>query len=586
MSHPTPAGGIPAIVQRLPEHLQGWQLPPGWAWGEDGVRFDYRHYQQISDALGRWLSLVSVPDPAHAAWLDAEARLLGRLDHPSIPTTYHYWTKNAASPRGPGYLRRWIAGETVGVRLRRLGPEGVSYSLALLRAVGSALAYLHDGRVAHGAVSLENVWASPTGRLWLIGWQWAVGPGQVPDGLQPDPHLSLPAPEWDGGWVPTPASDQWQLAAMAYASFAGELPPRSDIPPLALVAPDVPAGVAAVIDRALAPDPAARHASVAALLRSIDRMTGSRQLLVSGLSDDGGLLGPAPGASDEVRVRWATGEDYEVLSALGRGAFGSVWRVRDLALGREVAMKVLHEEIARDDRALARFRREARLAAQLSHPAIVPIFSWDTRGSVAWYTMELAESGSLAQLVAARGPRPLVEVAPQVHQLLDALAAAHQLGVIHRDLKPENVLIDRWFRWRLTDFGIANVLGEDTTGASGTPAFAAPEQLLGEPQGPQADLFAVAGIVFFALTGQPPFTAQEPQAILAQQLSGRRTLEAFHPAVAAWLRQGLSASADDRFADAQAMKLAWLDAAETAIADEQEGASWWNRLVRGLGAGR
>src|SRR5262249_59543430 len=102
----------------------------------------------------------------------------------------------------------------------------------------------------------------------------------------------------------------------------------------------------------------------------------------------------------EARLRWALADDYEVLAALGSGSFGSVWRVRDLTLGREAALKLLHPHVARDERIVGRFRREARLAAQLAHPAIVPIFDWDSRGDVAWYTMELAESGSSAELSA------------------------------------------------------------------------------------------------------------------------------------------------------------------------------------------
>jgi len=159
-----------------------------------------------------------------------------------------------------------------------------------------------------------------------------------------------------------------------------------------------------------------------------------------------------PGESEEARLRWATGEDYEVIGRLGSGTFGSVWRVRDLSLAREVALKMLHPEVARDENAVHRFRREAQLAAQLAHPSIVPIYDWDSSGGVAWYTMELAEGGSLADLVACSGPRSIADIAPQIDQVLDGLAAAHASGIIHRDLKPENILIDRYRRWRIADF--------------------------------------------------------------------------------------------------------------------------------------
>ena len=110
-----------SVTLEVPAHLRDWQLPPGWCWGADGLNTQHRHYQEVIDALGRSLSLVSAPDPVHHDWLEAEARHLAHRNHPAMPTTYHYWASFSESRRGPGYLRRWIAGETVGARLRRMG---------------------------------------------------------------------------------------------------------------------------------------------------------------------------------------------------------------------------------------------------------------------------------------------------------------------------------------------------------------------------------------------------------------------------------------------------------------------------------
>jgi serine/threonine-protein kinase len=335
--------------------------------------------------------------------------------------------------------------------------------------------------------------------------------------------------------------------------------------------PECPQGVAAVIDRALLPDPANRHPSVASMLRALDRGVAARPAIFFG--EDA-----ATPESEEARLRWATGDDYDVLSALGRGTFGSVWRVRDLSLEREVALKMLHPSVSKDDQAVNRFRREARLAAQLAHPAIVPIYDWDSRHDVSWYTMELAEGGSVADLVKRSGPRPLAEVAPQIEALLDALAAAHASGIIHRDLKPENVLIDRYRRWRLSDFGIANMPGEETAGPTGTPAFAAPEQLLGEPQGVGVDLFAVAAIVMYVLTGRAPFGESDSAAILGRELAGRFESDGVPASVRAWAARGLAPNPEDRFADAGAMLVAWRRAVGAAELDGQRG-TWWRRLL-------
>ncbi|MBK5187543.1 MAG: serine/threonine protein kinase, partial [Gemmatimonadaceae bacterium] len=285
-----------------------------------------------------------------------------------------------------------------------------------------------------------------------------------------------------------------------------------------------------------------------------------------------------PGESEEARLRWATGEDYEVKARLGSGTFGSVWRVRDLSLAREVALKMLHPEVARDENAVHRFRREAQLAAQLAHPSIVPIYDWDSSGGVAWYTMELAEGGSLADLVARSGPRTIADIAPHIDQVLDGLSAAHAVGIIHRDLKPENILIDRYRRWRIADFGVAKIPGEETSGTTGTPEFAAPEQLLGESQGPAVDCFEIAAITYFLLVGKPPFGTGDGRAILARELAGDVDLSGIAPDVAEWLRKGLAARPEDRFTDATEMRDEWRIAAARASSAEEH-APWWRRWL-------
>jgi len=579
----------PRATKVLPPHIIDWQLPPDWSWGPGGMYGDYRHYQEVVDALGRSLSLVTVPNPEHAGWLFEEAKQLGHRSHPSIPTTYHYWTAYKDVRRGPGYLRRWITGETVRARLARLGLADIPYVFQMLRGACSTLVYLHETGIAHGGLNGDALWTTPTGRLWMLEWQWAVPREAIPPNVRPgtgplDGQSSeamralrselLPTPpEWESKeWLPTPASDQWQLAAMCFTALTGEPPPTRGAPPIGLVRPETPASLASALDRALSPNPSDRFESLAVMLRVVDRGDPSRSMaIVRGEPER------AAGDSAELRMRWAVGDDYEILSKLGTGAFGTVWRARDLSLEREVALKALHPAIARDDKAVRAFWREARLAAQLAHPAIVPIYDWDSSGDLSWYTMELAEEGSVASLVARSGPRQLAEIASQVDEILDGLIVAHANGILHRDLKPENILIDRYNRWRITDFGIANVTGEDISGTTGTPAFAAPEQLLGEQQGPAADYFALAGIVYFTLTGDTPFGEDDAKTILARQLGERVDLGMFPTVLANWFRTAFAAQPDDRFADGDAMREAWRAATDRVLARQR--GSWWRRVV-------
>ena len=420
----------------IPTHLAAWQLPPGWKWGESGLLVDHRHIQEIRDSFERSLALVTAPAPAYEPWLFSEAKVFAHCNHPAIPTTFHHWSGHAGNGRGPGYLRRWITGETVGTRIRRLGTDTVPYMLGVLRAAGSAIAYLHDSSHLHGAISPESIYVTPTSRVWLLGWPWAVPRADIPTSLAPDPRWTPSPPEWTATqWTPSALSDQWQLAATCFGILTGELPPRREIPPIRWLRPDCPSNVAELLERALSVNPVDRFHSVASLLRAIEQISSSGSSAITGLGVASGEFKPM---NEEQRLRWATGDEYEVLSLLGSGTFGTVWRVRDLTLQREVALKILHPSLAKSENALSRFRKEAQLAAQLQHPAIVPIYSWEQRGGLHWFVMELEEEGSIGDLVRRSGPRPIDEVAPHLATLLEGLAAAHQNGIIHRDLKPEN----------------------------------------------------------------------------------------------------------------------------------------------------
>ena len=229
-----------------------------------------------------------------------------------------------------------------------------------------------------------------------------------------------------------------------------------------------------------------------------------------------GGQGPVADAEDkarwEKRLRRALGDDYELLTLLGTGGFGRVYRVRDLHLEREVALKVLQPLLTRDPEVVERFRREAQLAAGLRHPNIVNIYDIGGRSGLLWYTMELIDGPSLAQLVERDGPLPLDKTLRLLREALSALAHAHGSGLVHRDIKPENMLIDRAGSVQITDFGLALALRGKFGGAtsqSGTPQFASPEQLLGERVDQRSDLYSLAAVAYYALLGTPPFPGHD-----------------------------------------------------------------------------
>src|SRR5580698_4031739 len=188
---------------------------------------------------------------------------------------------------------------------------------------------------------------------------------------------------------------------------------------------------------------------------------------------------------------------YEIRSPLGAGGMGEVYRATDTKLGRDVALKVLPAEMAQDPERLGRFRREAKVLAQLDHPNIVTIHSVEECDGVHFLTMQLVEGQPLDRLI-CEGGLPLEQIVEIASALGDALAAAHEKGIVHRDLKPANVMVSNEGRVKVLDFGLAKDVGAsdpaDATLTSdhrtqagmvmGTPAYMSPEQTSGRPLWP------------------------------------------------------------------------------------------------------
>ena len=213
---------------------------------------------------------------------------------------------------------------------------------------------------------------------------------------------------------------------------------------------------------------------------------------------------------------------YEILSSLGAGGMGEVYRARDTRLGRDVALKVLPEAVASDPHRLAGFEREARMAAGLNHPNIVVLYSIEEANGTRFLTMELVDGQLLDCQIGPRGI-PIERLLEISIALSEALVAAHEKGIVHRDLKPANVMITADGRVKVLDFGLAKVaLGEDLGGTSqgaatqpsismageivGTVPYMAPEQVRGERVNARTDLFALGVIMYELASGRRPFS--------------------------------------------------------------------------------
>ncbi len=198
---------------------------------------------------------------------------------------------------------------------------------------------------------------------------------------------------------------------------------------------------------------------------------------------------------------------YELVRALGHGAMATVDLARDVELDRPVALKRLAENLARDEDLRRRFVREARLAARLAHPNVVPVYDVGEDDGRPFIAMEYVEGETLAELVARRGRVPAVEVASLGVQACAGLAAAHAAGLVHRDVKPQNLLLGRDGVLKLADFGVAVGLeGTKLTLAGtvlGTAGYLAPEQARGEQVTVAADIYALGAVLYELLAGEP-----------------------------------------------------------------------------------
>ena len=238
-----------------------------------------------------------------------------------------------------------------------------------------------------------------------------------------------------------------------------------------------------------------------------------------------------PSSDSELRthVERVLNPHYELDCEIGRGGMGVVYRARDRRLKRVVAIKVLPPELAFRSEIKTRFLREAETAAQLNHPNIVDIYAVDELENIVFFVMAYITGDNLAKRVHDHGTLSVDETRRTLRDVADALAYAHERGVIHRDIKPDNILIDQQSgRPMVTDFGIARAISEGdsrltATGiAIGTPTYMSPEQAAGERTiDGRSDLYSLGILGYQMLTGEPPFIANSTPAILVKHISER-----------------------------------------------------------------
>jgi uncharacterized RDD family membrane protein YckC len=259
---------------------------------------------------------------------------------------------------------------------------------------------------------------------------------------------------------------------------------------------------------------------------------------------------------------------YRLLRRLGGGGMGTVYEAEDSASGRRVALKLIAPEFARSEDAVERFRQEGRIASMVTHPRCVFVHAVDEEAGQPYIVMELMPGDTLKELVDRRGPLPPEEAVAKILDVLDGLQEAHRLEVIHRDVKPSNCFLEPDGRVKVGDFGLAKSLVKEAhltrTGAFvGTPHFASPEQVRGEPIDRRTDVYSAAATLFYLLAGRPPFSGESGTATLARIVSDPPpSLRSLRPELPAALDRvvlrGLERDRDRRYPDLESFRQALL----------------------------
>ena len=280
---------------------------------------------------------------------------------------------------------------------------------------------------------------------------------------------------------------------------------------------------------------------------------------------------------------------YEILEKVGEGGMAATYRGRDRVLGRVVAVKVMRPELAADGEFLARFRREARAAAGITHEHIAGVYDTGSDGPHHYIVMEYVPGESLRTRLRRQGPLPLEEAVRVATETAEALEAAHSAGVVHRDIKPHNILLGLEGQVKVTDFGIARAMsspGHTEAGLLlGSVSYVSPEQARGDVVGPQSDIYSLGITLFEMVTGRLPFDGGERLAVLHKHIYDR-------PPHASELRPGLPHEVDSviahclekelshRFASAREL-LGYLAACpreERGVWRPGWAGRWWRRL--------
>ena len=437
-----------------------------------------------------------------------EARAAAELRHRNIIQVYDFGEENGRA----FFVMELLSGDSLAAALKGGNPLPLPRALEIMIAMCDGLAFAHSKSIVHRDLKPANLFLTEDGTLKILDFGLAriASSKLTRSGLifgTPD-YMS---PEQVRGKVADHRSDIFSAGAVFYQLVTGRKPfaagslplvmrkvVEEDPEPLTNVVP----GLARVIDKALAKDPADRYRSVDSMLAELREVDPEEE--------------PATVVSTPVRKLGR----YEVREQVGRGGMGAVYRAYDPILDRDVAIKSIRGDFE-SERAADQFEREARAAARLQHPNIITIYELGEAEGSPYIVMEFLGGTDLEALMRREPSLSLLDQVRLMVQLCAGLAFAHSQGVVHRDIKPSNVRVLDDGTIKLLDFGIAKLSRTDPTFSdlAGSVEYMSPEQLGGEAVDARCDVFAVGALMFELFAGRRPFDGDTPAAIAYQILN-------------------------------------------------------------------
>lgn len=499
-------------------------------------------YRALHLEVDRYVAvqLLRRGEPRSGDWIrnfQREVRVLTKLRHPNLVEVHDFGQLHDGAP----YLVvEYVDGRPFSDVLAEDGPIGIERTIEVVRAVARGLRYAHQFGVLHLAIAPKNVvLVEKFGRTMIKVVDFLPGRWHRIDPDSPFiPDWRVAPPELLRGDELSSASDIYTLGHFAWACLTGSLPlqgadeltardrhlseQRWELP----AALGVPDQLQAIVERCLAAEPSARFNTCAELIDVLDQFEDSAAETVRLPKVDPGQRGFFP-TRDEVFA-----DKFRVEEVIGSGGFARVFRAVTVSGDRPVALKILRPDRTADASAARRFVREGKLIfTLLSNPHTISVFDYgETAEGLLYIAFEFIGGETLDQLLLREKRLDPRRVARILEQCLSSLAEAHGMGVLHRDIKPSNVMLS--FRNGVTDwvtvldFGVAKITSDviDTaeltsTGAAlGTPRYMPPEQISGEPLGPESDLYSLGLVAYELLVGEKAVDGANTLEIISSQL--------------------------------------------------------------------